>query len=153
MKSIFKPNIRIEYNFRRSIALSKQNSNTDKETLLQGASIKKTSFSRESASAASNIVTNTMQQNLRQINERIERNTLIGISLESSTQVLRKSHESYLDFRNVIGKSREILSKLNQRDRTDKLLLFFSFLVFLLVILYIVKQRLWFPGISFFFTM
>lgn len=50
-----------------------------------------------------------------------------------------------MDFQSLLQGSKGLIRKLNQRDRIDKLLILFGFFVFLLVVLYIVKKRVWIP--------
>lgn len=46
-----------------------------------------------------------------------------------------------------MGQSKQVVSQLYQRDFIDRLLLGFALVVFSLVVLYVIKSRL-FPGIT-----
>ena len=148
---------KLEIRLKQAILQAKRNANEndvrDREELLRGGNVKQRNhFGKEdSALKASIEVTKTMKQTLAQINQQIERNTQIGMQFESSSNVLRRTKETYGTFQAVLGKSKNILHKLNQRDRMDKLLITFAFIVFLLVVLFIIKQRIWFPGFSLLF--
>ena len=66
-------------------------------------------------------------------------------ALDSSSNVLLKSQHGFGDLQGVLQTSKTLIRKLNQRDRIDKYLIFFGFVVFLLVVVYIVKKRIWLP--------
>lgn len=72
------------------------------------------------------------------------------LDVDESSQMLRKVQTEYQQLGSIVGTAQKLITKLNQRDLTDKLLIGFGLLVYILVVLYIVKQRLWNPFNLFF---
>ncbi|RKP25745.1 hypothetical protein SYNPS1DRAFT_28532 [Syncephalis pseudoplumigaleata] len=83
---------------------------------------------------------------------RIEREALLGgngahMSKESS-RLLRSAHGEYRALDTVLRTSRQVLTRLERGDWTDRLLILFGLFVFSLVVLYVIKRRFWLPGVG-----
>jgi protein transport protein SEC20 len=70
------------------------------------------------------------------------------MKIEESSRLLRLAHGEYRGLDTVLRTSRQMLTRLERGDWTDRLLILFGLFVFLLVVLYVVKRRFWLPGLS-----
>lgn len=61
--------------------------------------------------------------------------------IAESSQLLGKANQEYKTFGGVVREGRLIITKLWQRDWTDRALIYLAFFVYILVVLYILKRR------------
>lgn len=64
-------------------------------------------------------------------------------STEDSTRLMQSVSSEYKTYSSVLGASRQLVTKLQRRDWTDRLLLLFGLVVFCLTVLSILRRRLW----------
>lgn len=64
--------------------------------------------------------------------------------LDDSSQILGKTTNAYKDeLGQAVSRGDQALTRLQQRERTDNILLFLGASFFFSVVLYILKERLW----------
>jgi len=65
---------------------------------------------------------------------------------------MAQTKNEYTSYASVLRTSRSLVSRLQQRDWTDRILLFLGLSFFLLVVFHIVRQRIYIPGWDWIFT-
>ncbi|KAK9762740.1 Vesicle transport protein S20 [Basidiobolus ranarum] len=93
-------------------------------------------------------VTDSLRRTTQLMSQEIERSAYSAKVLDDSSKMLRSTHNEYRGFNSVMRASKQLITKLEQSDWTDRLLILFGLLVFMLVVLYILKKRLWIPGLG-----
>ncbi|KAL1914831.1 uncharacterized protein VTP21DRAFT_7923 [Calcarisporiella thermophila] len=88
-------------------------------------------------------ITESLQRMRQLMSQEVERGALSAKILDDSSKSLRSIHHEYQGFAGVMRASRQLITKLEQGDWADRLLIFFGFLVFLLVVVHILKRRFW----------
>ena len=71
---------------------------------------------------------------------------LLSLMLDESSRSVKTTYNEYRGFTSVVRSSKQLITKLEQSDWTDRLLILFGLFVFLLVVLYILKKRVWNTG-------
>jgi hypothetical protein len=67
-----------------------------------------------------------------------------NLTIGESTQVMKRTHDEYKgELGSALKTAQQSLTKLFRRDMTDRILLFLSVSVFIAVVLYILKARLY----------
>jgi protein transport protein SEC20 len=79
------------------------------------------------------------------MNLEVERSANSVRHLDESSKLLSSTHQEYEQLQSWLTISKSLLSKLKQRDVIDRILFTFAFLVYFLVVIYVVKKRIWFP--------
>ncbi|KAI9176162.1 Vesicle transport protein S20 [Blastocladiella emersonii ATCC 22665] len=74
----------------------------------------------------------------------LEKSTLLNADLSAQTRLVQKVQHEYTAMTALLRGSKHLLTELKARDRTDKLIIGFACLVFLAVVLYILKKRVFF---------
>ena len=69
------------------------------------------------------------------------------MSIDESSRQMSNTVGNYTKFGGLTDISKLLLTKLKQRDFTDRVLIAFAFLFYLLVVFYVVKKRIWIPGV------
>ncbi|KNE63080.1 hypothetical protein AMAG_08246, partial [Allomyces macrogynus ATCC 38327] len=75
----------------------------------------------------------------------LEKSAANMTAFDIQTRLLKSTQKEYSTLTAVLRGSKQLITKLEQRDRTDKIIMAFACLVFLSVVLYILKKRVfWF---------
>ncbi|KAJ3169123.1 Vesicle transport protein S20 [Geranomyces variabilis] len=96
-----------------------------------------------SALQASSELTSSLSQALGMLSNEVEKSEEMTKALDDSTQVMQKTSNEYRTLSMAVRSSRQLITKLQRRDWTDRLLLLFGLLVFTLTVLSILRRRLW----------
>ncbi|CAG8534860.1 4936_t:CDS:2 [Ambispora gerdemannii] len=149
---------RLQASLRRAILTSKQN--IEREAKLQlfalGEGRKGEAYemrrrnlsSDDSVLRATDDVTKTLQRTVQLMQQEIERSAYSAKSLEDSSRILKSTYNEFRGFTAVVRGSKQLITKLEQSDWTDRLLILFGLFVFILVVLYILKRRVLDVGIG-----
>ncbi|KAJ1651473.1 Vesicle transport protein S20 [Dispira simplex] len=95
---------------------------------------------------AANDVTESLRRTTQLMVTEVERSSINASQFQDSTQMVWATLREHQSLSGLLRTSQTILSKLEQGDWTDRLILFFGLFVFFGVVLYILQRRLWFPG-------
>jgi len=91
-------------------------------------------------------VTKNLTEGLRRtrstMSNEVERSLATIQELDASNKIINNTILQHKEYGSFVRSGRGLLTKLKRREFTDRLLIFFGVLLFLLVVLYIVKQRL-----------
>ncbi|CAG8537989.1 7892_t:CDS:2 [Ambispora leptoticha] len=148
----------LQASLRRAILTSKQN--IEREAKLQlfalGEGRKGEAYemrrrnlaSDDSILRATEDVTKTLQRTVQLMQQEIERSAYSAKSLEDSSRTLKSTYNEFRGFSAVVRGSKQLITKLEQSDWTDRLLILFGLFVFILVVLYILKRRVLDVGIG-----
>ncbi|KZV65759.1 Sec20-domain-containing protein [Peniophora sp. CONT] len=103
---------------------------------------------------ANNDVTETMRRTLALMQGELERSVLSAQMLESSTASLKTTADTHDVLTNLLGTSKQLITVLEKTDWMDRLLILAALAFFVLVVLFILKQRIVDRGlrIAFFWT-
>ncbi|RKP09889.1 Sec20-domain-containing protein, partial [Thamnocephalis sphaerospora] len=101
---------------------------------------------------ASSAVTDGLRRTTQLMQQEVEKSVLNATTLDESSRMLRAAQGEYRALDGVLRASRQILSRLERGDWTDRLLILFGLLVFCLVVLHIVRRRLWLPNVGWMFS-
>lgn len=71
---------------------------------------------------------------------------IVVFTVDESSRVLGKTRDEYRGLQSVVAASRRILGRLERGDWTDRLLVLFGLLVFVLVVATILRRRI--PGVA-----
>ncbi|TPX60739.1 hypothetical protein PhCBS80983_g01603 [Powellomyces hirtus] len=96
-----------------------------------------------SALQASSELTSSLSQALGMISTEVAKSEEAAKLLDDSTRIMQKTSTEYRTLSMVTRTSRQLITKLQRRDWTDRLLLLFGLLVFTLTVLSILRRRLW----------
>ncbi|ORZ33041.1 Sec20-domain-containing protein, partial [Catenaria anguillulae PL171] len=99
------------------------------------------SSTKERTQRAAAQTTATLQRMSQLMTQELEKSTANVTALDSQTRLLKQVNREYNTMTAVIRGARSLLTDLEQRDRTDKLVIGFACLVFVAVVLYILKKR------------
>ncbi|RHZ86669.1 hypothetical protein Glove_48g65 [Diversispora epigaea] len=91
-------------------------------------------------------VTESLRRTTELMQQEIERSAYSAKILDESSKTLKTTFSEYRGFASVVRGSKQLITKLEQIDWTDRLLIIFGLLVFSLVVLYILKKRVWDTG-------
>ncbi|KAJ7485375.1 Sec20-domain-containing protein [Mycena latifolia] len=104
--------------------------------------------------AASDDVTHAMQRTMALMQGELERSVLSAQMLSDSTATLRSTSSTHDTLTSVMDTSKHLITALEKSDWLDRVLIFAALLFFFLVVLFILKQRLFDRGmrIAFWWT-
>ncbi|KAJ7100267.1 Sec20-domain-containing protein, partial [Mycena belliarum] len=104
--------------------------------------------------AASDDVTHAMQRTMALMQGELERSVLSGQMLANSTATLQSTSRTHDTLTTVMDTSKYLITALEKSDWLDRVVIFAALLFFLLVVLFILKQRVLDRGmrIAFFWT-
>ncbi|KIY61527.1 Sec20-domain-containing protein [Cylindrobasidium torrendii FP15055 ss-10] len=91
---------------------------------------------------ANNDVTDALQRTIGLMQGELEKSVLSTQMLESSTATLRSTSATHDTLTNVMGTSKQLITALEKADWMDRMLIMAALLFFILVVLFIIKQRL-----------
>ncbi|KAG2008255.1 hypothetical protein CC2G_013707 [Coprinopsis cinerea AmutBmut pab1-1] len=119
-------------------------------------------YSSDTVEAAQSSLTAAMQRTLTSLQAELERSVLTNQLLQSSTASLQATSNQHDSLNTAILTTRTIVTALEKSDWLDRVLILSAFGFFLLVVLFIVKQRVvdrgvgmvlwwfkWIPGIGY----
>ncbi|KAI9104757.1 Sec20-domain-containing protein [Phlyctochytrium arcticum] len=92
---------------------------------------------------ASSELTRSLQQAVEMMSTEVGRSAEVNKAFEESTRVMSQTVGEYHAFSSILQTSRQLVTKLQRRDWTDRLLLMFGLVVFSLTVLSILRRRLW----------
>ncbi|KAG1716825.1 hypothetical protein ID866_347, partial [Astraeus odoratus] len=90
---------------------------------------------------ATNNVTEALQRTMGLMQKELERSVLSAQLLESSTATLHSTSQTHDNLSLLVGSSRQLISALEQTDTLDRLLITAALVFFVLVVLFILEQR------------
>ncbi|KAJ7126136.1 Sec20-domain-containing protein [Mycena epipterygia] len=104
--------------------------------------------------AASDNVTDAMQRTMSLLQGELERSVLSTQMLADSTASLRSTSNTHDTLTSVMDTSKQLITALEKSDWLDRVLIFSALLFFILVVLFILKQRVFDRGmrIAFWWT-
>ncbi|KAL0960017.1 hypothetical protein HGRIS_011667 [Hohenbuehelia grisea] len=91
---------------------------------------------------ANNDVTEALRRTVNLMQGELERSVLSTQMLESSSASLRSTSSTHDTLTNLMGTSKQLITALEKADWLDRLLIFSALGFFVLVVLFIIKQRL-----------
>ncbi|KAF7331699.1 hypothetical protein MKEN_00049700 [Mycena kentingensis (nom. inval.)] len=92
-------------------------------------------------------VTDAMQRTMALLQSELERSVLSSQMLSSSTATLRSTSSTHDTLTSVMDTSKQLITALEKADWLDRVLIFAALGFFLLVVLFILKQRIFDRGI------
>ncbi|KAG0296056.1 Vesicle transport protein S20 [Dissophora globulifera] len=151
---------------RQAILTSKQTidreAKTERDLLFQGSksAIELSQIRRRGAAGNTNsseYMLNTSKEHneslgrtLMMMQQEVERTSHSVKVIDDSSKTLKSTVDEYRTFDEVLKRGKTLITKLNQADWTDRLLIGFGLLLFSLVVMYILKKRIADRGISLF---
>jgi len=87
-------------------------------------------------------VTQALQRTISLMQGELERSVLSSQMLDSSSSSLRSTSSMHDTLNNVMGTSKQLITALEKSDWLDRLLIMSGLVFFLLVVLFILKQRI-----------
>ncbi|KAJ6538723.1 Sec20-domain-containing protein [Mycena sp. CBHHK59/15] len=104
--------------------------------------------------AASDNVTTALQRTIGLMQGELERSVLSTQMLDSSTTTLRSASSTHDTLTGVMDTSKQLITALEKSDWLDRILIFSALFFFILVVLFILKQRIFDRGmrIAFWWT-
>ncbi|CAG8686064.1 9961_t:CDS:2 [Racocetra persica] len=149
----------LQASIRRAVLTSKQNiereAKIEREMLLGRVDgrnsfafeMRRRNFTSEDALLHSaSDVTDALRRTTQLMQQEIERSAYSAKILDESSRALKSTYSEYRGFSSVLRGSKQLITKLEQIDWTDRLLILFGLLVFVLVVFYILKKRVWNTG-------
>ncbi|CAG8559613.1 7407_t:CDS:2 [Acaulospora morrowiae] len=149
----------LQASLRRAILTSKQNiereAKIEREMLLgrndgrnqEVFEMRRRNFtSEDSLLHSASDVTESLRRTTQLMQQEIERSAYSAKLLDESSRTLKSTYNEYRGFNSVIRGSKQLITKLEQIDWTDRLLILFGLFVFALVVFYILKKRIWNTG-------
>jgi len=103
---------------------------------------------REDVVRTAKNITEALKRTRANMTAEVERSVATVTELEEDLDVIKSTIQTHKSFSTYARQGRMLLNKLKARDVTDKFLIFFGVLVFLLVVLYTIKIRLKFTLFS-----
>ncbi|CAG8454965.1 3849_t:CDS:2 [Acaulospora colombiana] len=143
----------LQVSLRRAILTSKQNiereAKIEREMLLgrndgrnQAFEMRRRNLTSEDALLHSATdVTESLRRTTQLMQQEIERSVYSAKVLDESSKALKSTYNEYRGFTSVIRGSKQLITKLERIDWTDRLLILFGLFVFILVVFYILKKR------------
>ncbi|KAF7344582.1 Protein transport protein sec20 [Mycena sanguinolenta] len=117
-----------------SAVSEKRNSNNEKVT-------------DDALMAASDNVTEALQRTMALMEGELKRSVLSAQMLADSTATLRSTSSTHDTLTGVMDTSKQLITALEKSDWVDRVLIFSALLFFILVVLFILKQRIFDRGI------
>ncbi|KAF5389539.1 hypothetical protein D9757_004076 [Collybiopsis confluens] len=99
-------------------------------------------YSEDAVMKANNDVTEALQRTLGLMQGELERSVLATQMLDSSIVSLRATSSTHDILSNAMDTSKQLITALEKADWIDRLIIFFGLGVFVLVTLFILKQRI-----------
>jgi len=96
--------------------------------------------------AASDNVTEAMQRTMALMQGELERSVLSSQMLADSTATLRSASSTHDTLTSVMDMSKQLITALEKSDWLDRVLIFSALFFFILVVLFILKQRIFDRG-------
>ncbi|KAF9918216.1 hypothetical protein FBU30_000316 [Linnemannia zychae] len=90
----------------------------------------------------------SLSRTLKLMQQEVERTAHSAKVIDESSKTLKATVGEYHTYDEVLKRGKNLITKLNQADWTDRLLIGFGLLVFSLVVAYILKKRIADRGIS-----
>ncbi|KAJ6541130.1 Sec20-domain-containing protein, partial [Mycena sp. CBHHK59/15] len=103
--------------------------------------------------AASDNVTTALQRTIGLMQGELERSVLSTQMLDSSTTTLRSASSTHDTLTGVMDTSKQLITALEKSDWLDRILIFSALFFFILVVLFILKQRIFDRGMRIAFCM
>ncbi|KAK7044653.1 Sec20-domain-containing protein [Favolaschia claudopus] len=131
-------------------------SKSHREELLTSSAVSEKHDTNEKVSddalmAASDNVTEAMQRTMALMQGELERSVLSSQMLADSTATLRSASSTHDTLTTVMDTSKQLITAMEKADWLDRILVFSALAFFLLVVLFILKQRIFDRGMRFAF--
>ncbi|KAJ6588846.1 Sec20-domain-containing protein [Mycena capillaripes] len=122
-------------------------SKSHREELLSSSAVSEKRPSNEKVTddalmAANDNVTEAMQRTMALMQGELERSVLSAQMLADSTATLRSTSNTHDTLTTVMDTSKQLITALEKTDWMDRVLIFSAFSFFILVVLFILKQRI-----------
>ncbi|KAG6901599.1 hypothetical protein C0995_010160 [Termitomyces sp. Mi166 len=101
----------------------------------------KVTFSGDALMKASDNVTEALRRTIGLMQSELERSVLSSQMLDASTASLHATSSTHDTLTNFMGTSKQLITALEKSDWIDRVLIISAFVFFLLVVLFIIKQR------------
>ncbi|KAF9467826.1 Sec20-domain-containing protein [Collybia nuda] len=143
--------LRLRKDFRAALLESKQvidsQSKSQRDELLASAAVTEKRNGKEKATddilmKANDDVTDALRRTIGLMQGELERSVLTSQMLDSSTATLRSTSTVHDTLTSLMGTSKQLITVLEKSDWLDRMLLFSAFSFFILVVLFIIKQRI-----------
>ncbi|KAI9220827.1 Sec20-domain-containing protein [Blastocladiella britannica] len=99
---------------------------------------------KDQASRAAKEATATLQRMTQMMAQELEKSATNVTALDTQTRLLKQVKNEHNSLGGVLQSTKSLLTDLEHRDRTDKLIIGFAVLVFVSVVAYILKKRVFF---------
>ncbi|KAI1310502.1 hypothetical protein EDD11_003740 [Mortierella claussenii] len=90
----------------------------------------------------------SLSRTLKLMQQEVERTAHSAKVIDESSKTLKATVNEYRTYDEVLKRGKNLITKLNQADWTDRLLIGFGLLLFSLVVMYILKKRIADRGVS-----
>ncbi|KAF9986403.1 hypothetical protein BGZ65_007756 [Modicella reniformis] len=150
-----------QQSLRQSVLTSKQTidreARTERELLFRGSAIELGELRRRTAANGDTgdyLLSTSREQNeslsrtLKLMQQEVERTAHSAKVIDDSSKTLKSTVNEYQTYDEVLKRGKNLITKLNQADWMDRLLIGFGLLLFSLVVMYILKKRIADRGIS-----
>ncbi|KAJ1987727.1 Vesicle transport protein S20 [Dimargaris cristalligena] len=94
---------------------------------------------------AANDVTESLRRTTQLMSSELERSIVNTSQLDESSRLVKSSLVQHKSLAGLLQSSQTIITKLEQGDWTDRLIMAFGLIVFTGVVLYVLQHRVWFP--------
>ncbi|KAF8843898.1 hypothetical protein BDN67DRAFT_994700 [Paxillus ammoniavirescens] len=131
-------------------------SRSQREELLRSSAVRDKGSSNEKVTEdvlmkANNDVTEALQRTIGLMQKELERSVLSTQLLESSTSILNSTSTTHSTLTLFLGTSRQLVTGLEHTDWLDRVLIIAALVLFALVVLFVVKERILDRGVRFAF--
>eukprot|EP00026_Physarum_polycephalum_P014572 Phypoly_transcript_15103.p1 GENE.Phypoly_transcript_15103~~Phypoly_transcript_15103.p1 ORF type:complete len:164 (+),score=8.53 Phypoly_transcript_15103:348-839(+) len=99
----------------------------------------------------SSMLTDDLRRSRAVLTGQVERSLAALQEIDETNKVIDQTIQKHRKFNNVLRTGQGYLKKLKRREFTDRMLILFSLVVFLLVVLYIAKARIRFRVLTWLF--
>ncbi|CAK5273838.1 unnamed protein product [Mycena citricolor] len=103
-------------------------------------------FAEDALMAASDKVTDAMQRTMELMDAELKRSVLVSQTLADSTATLKSTSLTHDTLTTVLDTSKHLVTALEKADTLDRLLIGAALVLFILVVLFILKQRIFDRG-------
>ncbi|KZT60457.1 Sec20-domain-containing protein, partial [Calocera cornea HHB12733] len=116
-------------------------------TVHRAADTRRVARSADALTNTSNEVTLALRRTMAAMQQEVERSVLSTQLLDASSRTLHAASHSYLSLTTLLNTSRTLITALERADWMDRALIFAALAFFLLVLAFILKQRIFDRGV------
>ncbi|EGG16977.1 sec20 family protein [Cavenderia fasciculata] len=136
-----KLNLQVTVNLQEKYKQERRELLSGGSTNLLGQSSRFQNGTKEDIIKSSMNITESLRRTRTFMNSQVTRSSQIMDELDDASKVLDKTLNQQKEYGSKTMEAKSLLTNLKRRDRTDKLLICFGLLLFLLVVVYILKKR------------